>query len=158
MIKNLLAGASVLLFGLGSAQENFWKPVSILPQKRAVSERRVMPAAYKLYSLDLRKMNTSLAKAPDRFSSAESLVLKFPDENGNLSDYIVKESSVMDPGLQEKFPEIRSYVGYQKKDRTKTIRFSASPYEGISILYFNGKKRFGRKDDGASPQSARLQK
>ncbi len=141
MTKNLLLIVGILFFGLSSAQENYWKAAPILSQKQSVSERRVMPVEYRLYTLDLDGMKASLKKAPDRFSFDESLLLKFPDANGKFADYIIQEASVLDPELQAKYPDIKSYVGYQKNDKSKLIRFSTSPYEGISVMYFNGKTR-----------------
>lgn len=141
MIKKLLFTAGVLASGILSAQENFWKPVNTVSQKKSISERKVMPVSYQLYSLDLKGMKTFLSKAPSRFSNDESVVLKFPDANGKFNDYIIKEAPVMAYALQEKYPEIRSYVGYQKNNKSRTIRFSTSPYEGISVMYFNGGSR-----------------
>ena len=44
----------------------------------------------------------------------------------------------MEAGLQAKYPELRSYVGYEKSNPQNSIRFSVTPKQGISAMYFDG--------------------
>ncbi len=47
---------------------------------------------FSLYQVDLDKIKNDLEKAPKRFSGDESLILKFPDSDGNIRNYIVQEA------------------------------------------------------------------
>ncbi|ROH90070.1 T9SS C-terminal target domain-containing protein [Chryseobacterium cucumeris] len=127
-----LLGA-VLTFG----QQNYWKKTDGEKEKE-LAPRNVMPKTFSLYNLDLDKIKEELKKAPERFSDDHSLVLKFPDADGEFHDYIVQEASIMEPELQERFSDIRSYTGWEENHPENTIRFSTSPETGISIMYFNG--------------------
>lgn len=44
----------------------------------------------------------------------------------------------MEPELQAKFPEIRTYTGWEKGKPANSIRFSVTPETGISAMYFDG--------------------
>lgn len=140
MNKKLLITAGVLFSGLIFSQKNYWKSVSGIDSRTPVYDKTVIPTQYKLYSLNVEGIKEDLAHAPQRFSKDESLVLKFPTAEGKLVDYVIQEASVMDPQLQAKFPEIRSYVGYEKNNSGNSIRFSISPYDGLNVMYFDAGK------------------
>ncbi len=140
MNKKLLITSGIMLSGLMFSQKNFWTQIQNTNTlgKAPLKEVKVMPTDYKLYSLNVQGLKSELSKTPSRESNDESLVLKFPTATGKLVDYIVKEASVMEPALQAKFADIRSYVGYEKGNSSNTIRFSTTPYEGVNIMYFDG--------------------
>ena len=140
MLKNLLTATGIMASMLLSAQKNFWTQVqntSTLGKTISLKERTTTPTDYKLYKLDIKGINSELAKAPARESNNESLVIKFPNANGKLVDYIVKEAPVMAKELSDKYPGIKSYLGYQKDNIGNTIRFSTSPFDGINVMYFD---------------------
>lgn len=136
MIKNFLTLTAVIMSASVFAQANYWSKTSNVAGKQTM-QRLSQPKQFKLYNLNLEKLNNALANAPERFSQNEGLVLKFPDSNGNFVDYVVQEASVLAPELQAKYSEIRSYVGYQKSNPSSTIRFSVTPTDGINIMYFD---------------------
>ncbi len=138
MNRKLLFSAAVIFSGMLFSQKNHWKQISGLENNKIpVYDKTAVPTKYKLYRLNIDEIKSDLDRAPQRFSNNESLVLKFPTPEGKLVDYIIQEASVMDPILQAKFPEIRSYVGYEKGQTGNSIRFSISPYDGINVMYFN---------------------
>lgn len=120
------------------SQKNYWKKSSEIRDKEQIRERKNMPDKFLLYQVDLPKLKSELSNAPQRFSKNESLMINFPDSDGNFRNYIVQEASVMAPELQSQFPEIRSYVGWEKNNSGNTIRFSISPEFGLHIMYFDG--------------------
>lgn len=130
---------SCLLMAIqGFGQQNYWTRIQDNKVNRDdLSPRWTNPAVFSLYRLDLEKIKGDLKKAPQRFSADESLVIKFPDADGNIRDYIVQEASVMEPKLQAEFPEMRAYTGWQKSHPENTIRFSVTPSTGISVMYFD---------------------
>jgi len=140
MVKQLLTATGIMASMLLSAQKNFWSPVqknAAFGKTVSLKDRTTTPTDYKLYKLDVQGINSELSKAPARESGNESLVLKFPNADGKLVDYVVKEASVMAKELSDKYPGIKSYVGYQKDDSGNTVRFSISPFDGINVMYFD---------------------
>lgn len=130
---------SCLLMAMqGFGQQNYWTKIQNSKIDREnLSPRWTTPNIFSLYHLDLEKIKADLKKAPQRFSGNESLVIKFPDADGNIRDYIVQEASVMESQLQDKFPDMRAYTGWQKNHPENTIRFSVTPFTGISVMYFD---------------------
>ncbi|WP_029295816.1 reprolysin-like metallopeptidase [Chryseobacterium hispalense] len=119
-------------------QQNYWSKLKdIRVNKENLNPRWTIPNTFSLYHADLEKIKADLKRAPQRFSGDESLLIQFPDSDGKIRDYIVQEASVMAPELQAKFPEIRSYTGWQKNHPENTIRFSITPSTGISVMYFD---------------------
>ncbi len=137
MIKQLLTAAGIIGSILLSAQKNFWTPVQNFTGKSGLKDRKTTPAAYKLFSLNVEGIKSELAKAPNRSSQSENLVLKFPNASGKLVDYVVLEAPVMERELSDKYPGIKSYIGYQKDENGNSIRFSISPFDGINVMYFD---------------------
>ncbi|WP_294284470.1 reprolysin-like metallopeptidase [uncultured Chryseobacterium sp.] len=132
----ILSGLLMAMQGFG--QQNYWSKIQDSKVNREnLSPRWTNPAVFSLYRLDLKKIKDDLKKAPQRFSADESLVIKFPDADGNIRDYIVQEASVMEPKLQAEFPDMRAYTGWQKDHPENTIRFSVTPSTGISVMYFD---------------------
>ncbi len=139
MVKHLLTASGIMFSMLLTAQKNFWTPVQNIniAGKSGLKDRKTMPTEYKLFSLNVDGIKSELAKAPNRDTHRESLVLKFPNASGKLVDYVVQEAEVMDKALSEKYTGIKSYLGYQKDNNGNTIRFSISPYDGMNIMYFD---------------------
>ncbi|MPS72022.1 MAG: T9SS type A sorting domain-containing protein [Chryseobacterium sp.] len=140
MNKKLLFSVGVMFSGMLFSQKNYWKQVSAVDNRSAVYDKTATPSKYKLYKLNVDEIKVDLAKAPKRFSNDESLVLKFPTAEGKLVDYVIQEASVMDPVLQAKYPNLRSYLGYEKGNSGNSIRFSVSPYDGVNVMYYNSGK------------------
>lgn len=121
----------------GYAQQNLWSPA---PKniRENLKPRWTKPTEFTLYKLDVSRLKSELKNAPMRFSGNENLVVKFPSADGSVKQYIVQEAPVMEAALQNQFPDIRSYVGWQKDHPENTIRFSMTPETGINIMYFDG--------------------
>ena len=83
--------------------------------------RKDSARAVRLRESLLRSRLQSLETAGSR-----EVVLTFPDAGGAFRRYRVRERSVMDPQLQQRFPGIRSYVGYSVDGAPTRIRFSLS--------------------------------
>lgn len=137
MLKHLLTATGIMASVVLSAQKNFWTPAQNVANKSGLLDRKTLPAEYKLFSLNVDGIKSELAKAPSRTSQNENLVLKFPNASGKLVDYVVLEAPVMEKELADKYPGIKSYLGYQKDNNGNTIRFSVSPYDGVNVMYFD---------------------
>lgn len=79
-----------------------------------------------LNSVPKRSENITLKKLP---------IISLPLPTGKIMKFYIEEASIMHPKLQDKFPNIKSYIGYGVKDRSITLRFSVSPKEYHFSIY-----------------------
>ena len=63
-----------------------------------------------------------------------------PNLNGEIMAFAVRDSGVLPPELQQKFPDIKSYVGTALNDLGLTGRFDFSPNK-FSALFQDGTGR-----------------
>ncbi|MEO6670425.1 MAG: reprolysin-like metallopeptidase [Ferruginibacter sp.] len=115
----------LLIFGAVAAQQNFWKEIPESAAKTANQLRTIVPEHYKVFSLDTLQLLEALRAAPLEFSDASRLtplILALPMPNGSISHFNVVEYSMQEPGLQEQFPDIRTYSGQGIEDRSATIK------------------------------------
>ena len=137
-MKTKVLALSLLVFAVFSfGQQNYWTKLN-RNTSNELRPRWTTPKVFSLYQLDVEKIKNDLKNAPKRFSGNENLVIKFPDSDGNIRNYIVQEASVMEPELQAQFPEIRTYTGWEKGKPANSIRFSVTPETGVSAMYFDG--------------------
>jgi hypothetical protein len=136
--KIILPIITLLCFTVNYGQ-NLWKEVSESKmQKVSKMDRASMPSEYKLYSLDIEMLKKSLIEAPkDLQNKTSNLVLPFPNSKGEIEHYTVYEASIMEPELEAKFPNIKSYVGKGIEDPTASIRFSVTLF-GLHTMRFSG--------------------
>ena len=92
----------------------------------ANQERKIIPEKYRALALDFDALKSSLTNAPKEFTFAAKhnpahIVLPLP--NGDDMTFQVVESSVMAPGLEAKYPNIKSYAGYGADNKLFQVRF-----------------------------------
>ena len=128
MKKNFILFA-LLIGGAASAQQNFWRNQSkaIVTQDKLVERVHTPSQSIKL-NLNYDQLVQHLTQVQGRNSET---VLKFPDDKGNFSNYKVIEQSNFHPDLQAKYPNIRTYVGYNVDKPAEKINFSISPQFGL---------------------------
>ncbi len=123
-----------------------WSQDRVLWQKQrtntntVVKESHLSLKEYHTFSLSSHALKESLSNVIQRsqFSVTSNTILSFPNAEGKLERFRIKEASVMHPDLQERFPEIRSYVGQGVDDASSILRFSMSP-EGFSGMIISPK-------------------
>ena len=128
-----------------------WTQNKTFWQKRTMNANTVLQEnhqslkMFQAFSLDTDALRQSLNGVAHRndFTVQSNTILSFPNSEGKLERFSIKEASVMHPDLQERFPEIRSYIGQGIDDGSSVLRFSISPY-GFSgmILSSNGRNTF----------------
>ncbi|PHQ57622.1 MAG: hypothetical protein COC16_00430 [Lutibacter sp.] len=93
-------------------------------------QRKSMPKNFGIYQLNLKNLDDKLSKAPKRKGKLgkSSIILSFPNEKGKLENYQVFEASIMEEGLQRKYPNIRSFIGKGIDDPNSVVRFSRSSF------------------------------
>ena len=101
-------------------------------------ERANTPEKFELFSLNFSDLKIALQNAPlDTSGITSSTVVSFPDYTGKISKYLIYEAPVMEKGLSDKYPDIKSYVGKGIDDKSATIRFSTSLF-GLHVMSTSG--------------------
>lgn len=103
--------------------------------KGELANRKVEPTKADFYQLDIESLRQSLESAPNRktFQGQSQVVIQFPNANGNLESFRIKEAPIMEEALQLQFPTIRSYVGQSIENPINVIRFSITP-KGLNTM------------------------
>ena len=89
------------------------------------------------YELNFTALKDVLRSTPNRKSGVVSdVIVSFPNSDGSFDSYRVLEAPVMQAELQEKYPNIRSYVGQGIENSADIIRFSLTP-QGLHTMKFS---------------------
>ncbi len=128
----------ILLFNITCfAQNDLWQPITKkkLSQKNILS-RETQPDDFLLFSLNYNLLKQKLQQTQVTGANYKSAPIRitFPNSEGELIDYTVRETSVMHPDLAAKFPEIKSYIG--TTETGNTIRFSITTF-GLHAQIFD---------------------
>ncbi|WP_223032387.1 zinc-dependent metalloprotease [Hanstruepera marina] len=144
-IRALSALALLLVFttlSFSQNRESLWTKTS---KERFVNaklvERKAIPQQAQFYELNLELLKQELTNAPNREVSNElsNLILDFPDSDGKLESFRIKEASILAPELQRQVPNIRSYVGVSVENPSTVIRFSVTP-QGLHTMTLSSEK------------------
>lgn len=116
------------------AQQNTWIRIDKAKIGFSTLQRKTLPKNYKTFKLDVEQLKNDLSHAHSSNRSGKtSVLISLPDAQGGLSQYEVKEASVMAPGLAEKYPNNRSYTGESIQNPLKKVRFSMNE-AGLSAI------------------------
>ncbi len=130
MVKNHPGFLVILIFFytsfLFSQQTNLWSRINESGIASSELQHQIKLRKFNSFELKVASLRNELKGAPKRadFTGRSTTKINFPDENGKMETYLVKESSVMHPQLAEKFPQNKSYVGFSQNDASKRIHFS----------------------------------
>lgn len=92
-------------------------------------KRRVNPSRYKSYRLSAAEVKQQLSRAPrESARGAEPATITVPSPSGELVEFEVRQTQLMEPGLAAQHPEIRTYSG-RSTDRSHpaTISLDVTP-------------------------------
>jgi hypothetical protein len=133
----LLTIFSFFVISLGYSQNSrIWSPTknqNIVVSKNV--KRLSFPNKFDLYTLNFEGIKQLLYSAPDRFTSNKGVIITLPNTNGTMERFEMLEASNFDAELQERFPDIRAYVGLGIDDIHAQLRLSISP-QGIQTMVF----------------------
>lgn len=139
MKKKLLILGTLLVFSAaGFAQQNNWKKFDAKVNSE-VRENNVRITDYSLFTLNVGEIQNQLKNAPDRdySSSRKGIMLNFPNLTGSFDTYEIYESSTMQSDLQNRYSEIKSYIGFKNGDKSSVLRFTIDPYFGFNGMIRN---------------------
>jgi chitodextrinase len=139
MRKKVLLLFCFLVLAISYGQSPIWqKTTESETRNLAKMERSSVPSRFELFSLNLSALKSQLSNAPlDSSNINSTLVISFPNPNGELSEYRIYEAPVMEEGLAVKFPGIKSYSGKNLRNPAETIRFSVTLF-GLHVMSFSG--------------------
>ena len=111
--------------------KDLWQPVVGTPASaHSGAQPEIKPVRFAAYTLNRAGMAALLTAAPLENSLAahqSPLVLSLPNPHGELEDFAIEESPIMEPGLAAKHPDIKTYRGRGISNPTSTLRFDLTP-------------------------------
>ncbi len=141
MKKQLTLIGMLLISGISFAQtDRLWSEGSRKTSSE-IFENKTSISNPKVYNLDINGLKNMLAKAPKRLAAGEKseLIISFPNSEGRMESFKVRENSNFAPELAAKYPDIKSYVGQGLDNPNSTVYFSVSPL-GLSSMEIYGDK------------------
>lgn len=141
MKKQLSLLGMLFLCGISFAQTDRLWSSSSAKATSGIFENKSSIINPKIYSLDINGLKNVLAKAPKRLAAGEKseIIISFPNAEGRMENFKVRENSNFDPQLAAKYPDIKSYVGEGLENPSSTVYFSVSPL-GLSSMEIYGDK------------------
>lgn len=138
MKRILLLLAALFVFGTGNAQQ-LWNSV---PETRLAhlekTDRVSIPSKSQTFSLNLSAMKAALQAAPSRenYTAPSTLIMPFPNGNGEIEHFRIYEAAVLHPDLGAKHPNIKSYIGQGIDNPASSVRFSTTIF-GLHVMMFS---------------------
>jgi len=119
----------------GAAQSKYWKS-STAQKKESVKKMKSLEIDNgQHYTLSEDDFLESLKNSS--YGNKNINLVYFPDTDGQMVGYEVKETPVMAAELSRKYPFIKSYSGYSVSPKRDKIRFSVS-HNGIQAMIVHG--------------------
>ncbi|MDE3742465.1 reprolysin-like metallopeptidase [Maribacter polysaccharolyticus] len=128
----------IFLSFCGYAQNNYWKQESGLTDVKSTISKRFNVQKAKVYSFDEEGFRNTIKS--NNAGKNTSITVSFPNEAGEMVEYVVVETPVFSQKLAEKYPSIKSYSGYSVNDENNKVRFSVS-HRGVQAMLINGTKK-----------------
>jgi hypothetical protein len=111
-LQRLLAAMMLLCSPAVFAQTNFWSDVPESAAKAVAGKRTIEPNKFRTVSLESAGFRQVLDAAPSEFSKAakeQPSIILLPMPDGSSQRFALTRYSMMEPGLQAKFPDIQTY-------------------------------------------------
>lgn len=85
----------------------------------------------------IQEFKIKAAKASKRSFSInqEGIVIQLPDPNGKVQDFEILKESILPSSLEEKYPEIQSYIGFAKSNAKIRLRMEFG-LNGIKAMVY----------------------
>ncbi|MBK9257750.1 MAG: T9SS type A sorting domain-containing protein [Saprospiraceae bacterium] len=125
-MRFLISTAFILCVQILFAQTNYWAPSDELSLRNEQTNRVVKPRKYSVLKFNFTKFKeeTQLNKNKSR----ESAIWIFPMPDGTTQSFKVKEASIFEPGLSQKYPGFTSYTGMGIENPGAYLKMSISPF------------------------------
>src|SRR5690349_13060627 len=129
-MKQILFDLAVLvLTNVFAVSNNLW--VDEAPNSFTVKVNVYLaPVSFRSVSLNKSELANVLNSAPDERNTKvkySNTIISLPMPNGTMARFKIVESSIMEPELQAKYPDIRTYLGQGIDDPYAVVRFDNTP-------------------------------
>ena len=127
----LLLSLIVLGFNNLNAQNNFFTNVQESSFITSDQKRLIVPEKYRTIHMDINSMQNFLKTLPGKQNSAERNsmpIISIPMPDGSTATFHVWERSIMEPGLEAKYPNIKTYLGQGITDKTAVLVASMTEF------------------------------
>lgn len=113
------------------AQNRFFTDAGENRTMQTTGQRVIIPQKFRTSSLDVLAMKNFLWSLPKeaaaRANRNQMPVIELPMPNGTTAKFRVWESSIQEPGLEAKFPDIKTFAGQGIDDPYATVRLDFGP-------------------------------
>ncbi len=114
------------------AQESFWKLDESEKRTQNNEFSSLKKEGYKIFTLDINGFKNQL-KSLQLKNGRSNATMSFPNSDGKMERFTIKETQVMAPHVAERFPNIKTYIGYGIDNHGSRIRFSVTPH-GVQTM------------------------
>ncbi len=126
----------LLILPLLASSQTVWTPLS----GPISAPDQPLPSAYQAFELDYSSLSSMLEEAPARYKSrASGLEVGLPTVDGSVQVFRIFSSNVMHPDLQAKYPEIKTYAGYDPQNPAVWVHLDLGPKGFHAMITAPGK-------------------
>ena len=125
----------IIVFLLGTylsvnAQSSiYWHDISPT-EVQTSGERVIIPEKFRIFTLNVNEVRNVLISAPQErnvLAKNSNTILYLPLPDGGFGRFRIVDSPVMEKGLSDKYPEIRTYEGQGIDDPYASVRLDLTP-------------------------------
>ncbi len=131
---------TLITFSLNSnSSEMYWNDVSG-NQLNIPGERILNPTTFKTFELSYMPFKIMLESAPHERNvnlRNSNFVISIPMPDGSIQRFNVIEYAMMEQGLSDKFPELRTFYGQGIDNPLSSVRMDIT-YKGFHAMIFTG--------------------
>lgn len=113
-----------------------WNSRDAVPSR---GEQKIVPekaSIFYIHTGSLKSRLFSLGSSPE-----EAEILELPAPDGSLKEFLIREQSCMEPALAAKYPEIKTFTGYQKGNPLATVRLDYTVF-GFHAMVLDGNQTY----------------
>ncbi|MCO7223954.1 reprolysin-like metallopeptidase [Pleionea sp. CnH1-48] len=116
---------------------DIWQDVKLDGQ---LEKHKSIPVAVEQRRLSLAKdlLAAQLLQAPQKAQASHGIEVELPLPDGKFARFQMFESSIMEPGLAQKFPSIKTFSGFQVDKPENKGRFDLTPQGFHGMFKYNG--------------------
>lgn len=132
---SLTVFAALTFSSLMFAQNRFFTDAGENRTVQTTGQRVIIPQKFRTSSMDVQAMKNFLWSLPSERAIIANRnlapVVELPMPDGQMARFRIWESSIQEPALQAKFPDIRTFAGQGIDDPYASIRLDYSPDAGF---------------------------
>ncbi len=128
----LLGVIIITMVTQAKANKSFWSDVPANTLNRITDGTKVYPDKYRSLSLNYEGLKTLLQTAPsaaiENFNRVKPVIIELPMPYGSTETFRIVETPMMEPGLANKYAEIKTYSGVSIENPRNTVKMDIGPF------------------------------